>query len=182
MRDTLLLIAFLGMMAFGYYASKRWQDVHSPNQPSISSSIDKLNSGKGANHEGTDYQRAGKASARGKKETFGGSAEASEGESGESEGLPSIYSRKHQDSASKGVNVRKPRRKSIIGGVPTDAYIEAKRSSLSLAEVTEDVPQGLRLYLWCMEVKRTAWETATQRQCKHLYGGLAIRQSSESKE
>lgn len=110
------------------------------------------------------------------------SAVEGSGKTGETEGLPSIYPDEGFHAVSEVIREtvepptpQKVSKKSIVlHGVPVQAWVLSQRDSIARA-VTPDEGDSLRLFLWCMELKKNRLETVEPKQC----GALTRKDSPE---
>ena len=55
----------------------------------------------------------------------------------------------------------------VLHGVPVQAWVLSHRDSIARA-VTPDEGDSLRLFLWCMELKKKRLETVGPKECEAL--------------
>lgn len=182
MKDTLYIAGFVAVVVgFWFYLQKT--DFGTPNPANAVLSQQNFTQTPASNgSKGNEGRRQTHDSAT----ASNGATEGDSGSASEVEGLPSIYSPKHEAvkqaakqnaRGRKGKLAKKSRGKAgkvasngkkMIHGVPLDQWIEWNKNRLRLGEVPSENDGGLRLFVQCMEIKKGASQAVTQAECKKL--------------
>jgi hypothetical protein len=170
MRETLVLVAVLVFLLWGLSTFKQLRSS-SPTQDSPVSSADDTSvpSGHARSAGRNTFNQGAKSEGSGHQHhyTFKGSGARSGSPSdvAETENLPSIYSRKKQLSAA--AVVRTDLQKQLIPGVPVQAFLDYQKNQF-LPEIPVDTSPAMRVYLWCMEVKKKGLQYAGAPECQRI--------------
>lgn len=160
MRDTVIL----GVIVVAFVAFMMWKPAAAPSGLLT----------QGASHEthaGTD-QRSQIADRKGVQqshrqdpaiETERAHANPEESSS-ESEKISSIYSGKKLKAAAS----KKAAKAKVVHGVPLEDFIDAKQDALPMYDVTQGKPNGVRMFVQCMEVKKGNTLNLSEQQCAEL--------------
>jgi hypothetical protein len=163
MRDTLVMVGILAGITFGLMSFRQLTSTEprpsSPGQAGALANHKAKLSNQGAKGERSNQLSDATESTR--------SSERSSGDVAEAQELPSIYSRKEQLSAS-AVGSKKRNRKMLIPGVPVQAYLDSQRNGLP--NVTAESDDSMKVYLWCMEVKKGGLQYTGPRECQRIDG------------
>jgi len=167
MRDTLIMVAILGLVALGLAEFKKYEIPFPTLKSTAKAGRDQKkisNNNSGVKHEGTGHQHDFETQSAGSDEGFASNAE-------EGEKLPTIYSGQESDSQSS-VNDSEPRKKAekVVQGVPLESFVLSHKNSLGLSAVVEDTSPSMRVYVQCMEVKKKGLEYTGQEECQRLEG------------
>ncbi len=84
----------------------------------------------------------------------------SEGTASEGEKISSIYSHKKLKRSKKS--------KTVVHGVPLEDFVDAKQNALPMFDVTAGKPNGVRMFVQCMEVKKGNTVNLNERECSEL--------------
>ena len=145
MRDTLVILAFLGLAAGGWYILNREtaSETRNPTPTEIFSPKSELTR----------------------------SAQVAPRSDAEAESLPTIYSRKEQkervkSSALASKKLKKQRKN--LHGVPVDLFVVDQQNRLRLTDVPEEADNGLRVFVQCTEIKKHSTEAIPPQKCRPL--------------
>jgi hypothetical protein len=82
------------------------------------------------------------------------------------EDLTSIYPQSQQNSQTESLVGDK--KTTVIAGVPIQSWVLSEKNSLSNVSIPEARDLGLKVYYWCMELKKQHFEYAGTNRCKSI--------------
>jgi hypothetical protein len=82
------------------------------------------------------------------------------------EDLTSIYPQSQQDPSTE--SVANDKKATVIAGVPIRSWVLSEQNSLTNVSVPEARDMGLKVYYWCMELKKQHFEYTGVNRCKSI--------------
>jgi hypothetical protein len=182
MSDSLIALLLLAVIAGGYFFLRKndllVSHVEVPQVTAQNSGSHKRSSryaSHGAKSKTSQGAKHGEKSNRDDVEQAANQRqdEGSSDDVAEAEKLSSIYQGKQGDgsavTADNGVaENREGIRPTVVHGVPVDAYVLSRKDAINTSGMPQDTPQGLRVFLQCMELKKEGASPLDEKNCHSL--------------
>ncbi len=184
MRDTLILIAVLAGITFGYFQLRRTASAPQ-SQTQVTQIKDKANrtSGRASSQNRNQGDRDERSTfEQALSSEAPGTQEGDSGEIAEAKSITSIYSQPGEAKKSTRVTAKKhSKKRSAIGGFDSASYLANRKTKFQQYPVVGRSDEGLRVYLMCMEVRGSNLESKSASDCRALYkDNLATRAGNSS--
>ncbi len=163
LRDSLLLLLLLGTVIIGFTKVSEWRSTF----PKLAE-FPKTQRSEWVQLGGRNGQRKNRTN-HGEDST---QSDEVAGSGHPNQEPPSIYSGESDSEDTIAQNSEKPAAEathaSKVLGVPIDRWLRSRKNSLALNVVPEQAHLGLRVFLWCMELKEKRVEYLSEGECQKL--------------